>query len=292
MDTGVFAQDRYVEVVTDWAKAGPRDICMRIRLTNKGPESVTQHVLPSVWFRNTWSWRAGAARPELHSTGAGLAGQHAELGEFAMASTLIPSDDANDEPPDVLCCENETNVRRLFGSDQWAGSPATPYPKDGINDHIVNGLPTVNPAGTGTKGAVHHVVLIEPGETREVRARLVVGTGEVSLGDDVEELMAARAAEADEFYSTLLDGLPSDTASVARQALAGLLASKQFYAYDVQTWLMVIPSNRIRHPSGCTAERRLAPPERRRRDPHAGLLGVSVVRLMGSRVPGRGAGPR
>jgi hypothetical protein len=255
VDTGVFEGDRYLEVMTDWAKAAPHDMCMRIRLRNAGPDPVTVHVLPTVWFRNTWSWVADdgvSDRPEMHATPNGIAGRHGELGDFAVTSRL---EGASDQPADLLFCENETNVGWLFGSGVFAGAPATPYPKDGINDHVVRGDRTVNPDRTGTKAAFRHVVDVGPGETREVRVRLTVGSaaGEMHGGLDHEfdAVLTARAAEADAFWAPLLDGLPDETAHVTRQALAGLLSSKVFYAYDVETWLAGDP-------------REPAPPSRRR----------------------------
>jgi hypothetical protein len=239
VDTGVFAEDRYVEVATDWAKAAPDDVCMRIRLTNKGPGPVTLHVLPTVWFRNTWSWqREEVVKPEVHATPGGIVGSHKSLGGFVVSSVLLGS--ASGTPTgstDVLFCDNETNVRKLFGSDVFAGEPATTYPKDGINDHVVEGRPTVNPAGTGTKAAFHHVVPLDAGETREVRVRLVVGGGPGDLGGGFDSVQAARSAEADTFWASRLAGLAAELAVVTRQAFAGLLSSKQFYAYDVETWL-------------------------------------------------------
>jgi hypothetical protein len=243
VDTGVFADDRYVEVVTDWAKAGPDDLCMRVRLTNRGPEPITLHVLPTVWFRNTWSWQDPApAKPSLRVVGDDVVGQHGDVGEFSVSSVLVgaTSDDA-DLAPEWLCCDNETNVRKLFGTDVFAGAAATAYPKDGINDHVVHGLPTVNPAGTGTKAAGHFVVPLNAGETREIRLRLTVGAsgpaGAAGLGADFDRVHEARADEAEAFWARRLAGLAEDVAPIARQALAGLLSSKQFYAYDVETWL-------------------------------------------------------
>jgi hypothetical protein len=239
IDTGVFAENRYVEVLTDCAKAAVDDLCIRIRLSNMGPEPVVLHVLPTVWFRNTWSWLPEpSAKPRLSAAPEGIAIRHESLGGFMVSSGLLAGSSGDAvHPPALLFCENETNVRKLFGTDVFAGEPATPFPKDGINDHIVRGQPTVNPEGSGTKAAFHHVVRLEVGQTREVRVRLVAGERAGDLAADFEFVQGTRAAEADTFYAARLGALDPDVAKVARQAFAGLLSSKQFYAYDVATWL-------------------------------------------------------
>jgi hypothetical protein len=268
VDTGVFAGNRYVEVTTDWAKCGPADICLRISVANKGSEPVTVHVLPTVWFRNTWSWAAdGMPRPQLRATPSGIEGEHVELGTFRVASRAMneATGAGADASAPVLCCENETNARKLFGADAWAGEPATPYPKDGINDRVVSGAATVNPAGVGTKAAFHHVLELAAGEVGEVRVRLTVaGTATPDLGDEFDQVMRLRAHEADAFWSGVRAGVPAESALVARQAMAGLLATKQFYAYDVTTWLNGDP---LQPP----------PPDGRRRGRNAGWQHLSAA---------------
>ncbi len=242
IDTSIFDGDRYVMVTTDWAKAGPRDICMQIDLHNRGPEPVTLHVLPTVWFRNTWSWdSAEQVRPQLWAEGDMLRGHHEKVGEISVISSGASGSDGSSHPAELLFCENETNVARLYGADEFGGRPATAYPKDGINDHVVHGASTVNPVRTGTKAAFHHVLRIEPGEHAQVRLRLSCDVGPGGLGDDFDEAVQKRAVEADRFWQARFGQLGPERALVCRQALAGLLASKQYYSYDVRRWLQGDP---------------------------------------------------
>jgi hypothetical protein len=148
LDTGVFDGDRYWEITADYAKASPEDVLVRIAVRNAGPERAQLDVLPTLWFRNTWSWGLDDRRPTIRLEGAELVAEHHDLG----ARRLVASG-----KPDALFCENETNVARLFGTPA-----ATPYPKDGINDHVVRGAPTVNPAQTGTKAAFRFRIEVEP----------------------------------------------------------------------------------------------------------------------------------
>ncbi len=242
IDTGVFTDDRYVMVTVDVAKADPRDLCVRIIVDNRGPDPVTVHVLPSVWFRNIWSWAEQSGdRPKLWDSPQGnagssvLRGRHSALGDFAVVSS-----GPGDAPPEIVCCENETNVHRLYGAEEFAGAPATAFPKDGINDHVIGGAATANPAREGTKAAFHHVLQLAPRGTAEIRVRLTVGSDSVAegaLGDEFEAVMTAREGEADAYWADVTSGLAAGQADVARRALAGLLSCKQFYAYDVSRWL-------------------------------------------------------
>src|SRR4051812_40231906 len=164
LDTGVFDEDRYWVVEVTHAKADPHDLLMEVSVTNAGPEEATLHVLPRLWFRNTWSWQADAQRPALRAAGPGrVAVDHPRFGELTWELDSGPGGSA----PDLLFCENETNLSRLYGS---VDSPA--YPKDGINDHVVAGGSTVNPDGTGTKCAGWYRLTVAPGETQVVRVRL------------------------------------------------------------------------------------------------------------------------
>jgi hypothetical protein len=237
IDTGVFADDRFAEVVVDWAKSGPQDLCLRIAVTNKGPDPITLHVLPTLWFRNTWSWDPqSAARPILSRTAAGIAGHHDDLGDFvAVSSSDVPASPAAVS----YFCQNETNVRDLFGSDEFAGAPATAYPKDGIGTHVVEGRASVDPAGQGTKAAFHHRLDLAPGETHEVRLRLTFGASDrvPDLTTGFDTVLQDRRREADVFWDSVLGRLAPPVAEVARQALSGLLASKQFYLFEVRDWL-------------------------------------------------------
>jgi hypothetical protein len=217
IDTGIFDDDRYWEITADYAKASPEDLLIRIAVRNAGPEAASLDVLPTLWFRNTWSWGyAGFAKPELQFRGGAIvAGEKTLSGEGAL---------------EALFCENETNEQRLFGVPS-----ATPYPKDGINDHVVHGASTVNPEQRGTKAAFRYRLEVAAGETETIRLRL---RDEPGLGDDFDAVLDLRAREADEFYAELTPACASaDEARILRQALAGMLWSKQFYHYDVRKWL-------------------------------------------------------
>jgi hypothetical protein len=215
-DTGVFDEGRYWEITADYAKATPEDILIRVGVRNNGPETATIDVLPTLWYRNTWSWGLeGSTKPELRLVHGAIAG----------AKTL-----SAEGSPDALFCENETNAARIFGIP---GSSR--FPKDGINDHVVHGTDTVNPDGVGTKAAFRYRLDVGAGEKAVIRLRLRDAAG---LGDDFDHVFAARAAEADEFYAELTPrGVGGDEALVLRQALAGMLWSKQYYHFDVRRWL-------------------------------------------------------
>ena len=164
LDTGVFDHDRYWITEVWYAKADPTDVLMTVRVTNAGPDAGTVHVLPAAWFRNTWSWDTGAPKPVLAGAGgSAIRVEHPFLGALELLAGAAP-DGASPVP---LFCENETNDARLFG----AAAP-TPYPKDGINDHVIHGAATVNPDQRGTKCALWYRLTVAPGETAEVRLRL------------------------------------------------------------------------------------------------------------------------
>jgi hypothetical protein len=234
LDTGAFDDDRYWIVEVHYAKGDPLDVLMLVHVTNAGPDTETLHVLPTAWFRNTWSWDIDSPRPGLEAAGAdAVAVHHPFLGELELLAGPGP----DGVTPAALFCENETNTERLYGA-----SPSTPYPKDGINDHVLSGLPTVNPDGRGTKCAFWHQVTVSPGETVELRLRLrPAGSGTeaaTALGSAFDEVISRRSAEADEFYGELTPPTASpDEALVMRQAFAGMLWSKQLYYYDVARWL-------------------------------------------------------
>ena len=164
VDTGIFDQSRYWIVEVHYAKADPDDLLMKISVKNAGPDADTLHVLPTCWFRNTWSWEANPPKPAMAATGDTSVGiEHPGLGSLELLADTAP----DGATPGLLFCENETNLKRLYGAE-----PVTAYPKDGINDHVVNGLPTVSPQRTGTKCAFYYKVTVPPGETAEVRLRL------------------------------------------------------------------------------------------------------------------------
>jgi hypothetical protein len=234
LDTGAFDEDRYWIVEVHYAKADPHDLLMSVQVTNAGPDPETIHVLPTAWFRNTWSWDTNAEKPELAATGPATVGiNHPFLGELELLGGAGP----DGRQPSLLFCENETNHGRLYGV---ASSP--PYPKDGINDHVVAGADTVNPELKGTKCAFWHSATVAPGATVEFRVRLRAKGANpgaaTALGSSFDQVMATRRAEADEFYAELTPGAASaDEGMVMRQAFAGMLWSKQLYYFDVSRWL-------------------------------------------------------
>ncbi|MHB1571305.1 MAG: MGH1-like glycoside hydrolase domain-containing protein [Solirubrobacteraceae bacterium] len=236
IDTGVFDEGRYWEVTCDYAKAGPDDLLIRITVRNAGPERAMLDLLPTLWFRNTWSWDVAKLKPSIALRDGGLVAVHEELGTFRLDSS---------GEPEPLFCDNETNAHLLFGPNI---AQSTPYPKDGIGDYVISGAPTVSPDLRGTKAAFHHRLTIAEGASATVQLRLreagtdgrAVGMSARSagIGHDFGPVMAAREREADQFYADLAPGGISDEErAIMRQALAGMLWSKQFYHYDVRRWL-------------------------------------------------------
>jgi hypothetical protein len=234
LDTGAFDGDQYWITEVHYAKADPTDLLMEVSVTNAGPDTETLHVLPTAWFRNTWSWDAGAAKPVMEAAdGAAVRVEHPFLGTLELTA----DDGPDGAGPALLFCENETNTARLFGSQ-----PETAYPKDGINDHVIRGAATVNPERRGTKCAFWYTLEVPPGGTAQVRIRLrpqqAAGRGSAAFGPAFGPVIAARRQEADEFYAELTpQGASDDEGLVMRQAFAGLLWGKQFYYYDVSRWL-------------------------------------------------------
>jgi hypothetical protein len=226
LDTGIFDQDRYFDVLVEYAKASPEDLVVQITVHNRGPEPAPLHVLPTLWFRNTWSWGDEAPRPQLRQSATGvIAASHPELGERFLSC---------DGAAALLFTENETNAERLFGAPN-----RTPYVKDGIDGYVVHGRrDAVNPERKGTKASAHYPLTVPAGESRVVRLRLSDVAPAGPSGHELDAVMATRRKDADEFYATVIpSSLSPDAASVMRQALAGMLWSKQFYLYDVDQWL-------------------------------------------------------
>ena len=221
-----FAEKRYFDVFIEYGKADQEDILCRISVVNRGPDPASIHVLPHIWFRNTWSWGYGRPKPELRALDEKtIYTNHRHLGErwWYIETDATP----------LLFAENETNYQRLFGAPN-----ASPYVKDGINDAVVHGnLERVNPERWGTKAAAHLGTIVPPGETFTVRVRFTNQTNSDPFGD-FEAIFAQRTQEANDFYETIQNpNLTADERSVQRQAFAGLMWTKQFYHYGVELWL-------------------------------------------------------
>jgi hypothetical protein len=265
VDTGIFSEDRYFDVFVEYAKATPDDILIRISAHNRGPEVATLQLLPTLWFRNTWSWGRDDWRPNL-TRAADLSGaaviraehrhygsrwlicqEHPELATDialgfspARAAQGAALKDGATPPaigrlPEMLFTENETNFQRLFGVGN-----RTPHVKDAINDYVVHGVRhAVNPLPEGTKVAASYRVAIPPGQSAMLRLRFTGDQpSEDVLSDGFDTVFEERLAEANEFYSKVISPtLSSDAQNVFRQAMGGLFWSKQFYHYDVRTWL-------------------------------------------------------
>jgi hypothetical protein len=230
LDTGAFDRNRYWIVEAHYAKADPNDVLMKISVTNAGPDAETLHVLPTAWFRDTWSWDPQSVKPSMAATSDVSVGiEHPFLGRLE----LLAEDGPDGAAPKVLFCENQTNHQRLYGAE-----PITPYPKDGINDHVVDGAATVNPERSGTKCAFWYKVTVPPGQTRVLRLRLRPAQTADAFGPAYDQVLADRKAEADEFYEELTPSTATaDEAMVMRQAFGGMLWSKQLFYYDVARWL-------------------------------------------------------
>jgi hypothetical protein len=231
LDTGVFAENRYFDVTVEYAKAAPDDLIARITVANRGPESAAVELLPTLWFRNTWLEDAGEGKPNLSAKDATgepptILAVHRDLGRYRL--TCEPG-------AELLFTDNETNTLRLSNTPN-----ASPFVKDAFHAYVVDGrVDAVNPARTGTKAAARYRLTVPAGEERSVRLRLSADEGSVrSVGPEADAIVDARRREADAFYSEIIPAsLDEDHARVVRQALAGMLWSKQFYHYNVDRWL-------------------------------------------------------
>jgi hypothetical protein len=242
LDTGVFNDDRYFDVFAEYAKETPEDTLIKITVWNRGPEPASVQILPTLWFRNTWSWSKESVKPSLKQVdgtrGANVvAASHPDLGERFLYS---------EGAPELLFTENETNNERIFGTPN-----RSPYVKDAINDCIVNGrTDAINPNRAGTKAAAHYEVSVGAGESRVLRLRLTntapdalkqvyVATKGDPFGKHFDEVISSRLREADEFYASITPyKVGEDEARVMRQALAGMLWTKQYFGFDVDAWLV------------------------------------------------------
>src|SRR5712691_2719597 len=220
-DTGVFDQNRYFDVFVEYAKSGPEDILIRISVANRGPEPAGLHLLPTVWFRNTWSWGQNVARPSLRRCSSDPA--VIEINEPELGRRWLLSEGS----PELLFTENETNAARLYG-----GANHSPRVKDSINDYVIHAVrDAVNASDKGTKAAANYRLHVGAGETVTVRLRLTNSSGVSPVFyDEFDQFFDDRQREADEYYSTVIPaGLSADAKQVMRQSFAGLLWSKQFY---------------------------------------------------------------
>jgi hypothetical protein len=232
LDTGVFDDDRYWDVFIEYAKEAPEDLLIAIHVVNRGPETAVLHLLPTLWFRNTWSWSANAPRPALRQIDGpdGVSAIHAEHPDLGAFHFYCQNASA------LLFTDNETNHERIFGTPN-----PTPYVKDAFHRYLIDGEATaVNPHHTGTKTAAHYELTIEPGATHTIRLRLTAA--DLANGDPFsshfDSLIATRLQEADIFYDKVSpDVLSPEATAVMRQSLAGMLWTKQYYFYNVDRWL-------------------------------------------------------
>jgi len=225
LDTQIFDENRYFDVEIEYAKAGPEDILMRISAHNRGPEAAEIHVLPHLWFRNTWSWKEGSPKPSLAlEESSKMLAQHHEIGSFHVVL---------EGRPGFYFCENETNLRRITGAEQASG-----YYKDAIHERVVDGrADAVNPSARGTKAAAHYQRLVPAGDSFVTRLRFHRPQQDGDF-DDFDAVLSVRKREADEFYAVLQENIEDEDARrVQRQALAGMIWSKQFYHFDIPKWL-------------------------------------------------------
>jgi len=249
LDTGIFDDDRYFDVFVEYAKAAPEDILMLVTVHNRGAETAAVHLLPQLWFRNTWSWN-NSAKPNLTRTKrAAILARHAELGDYTLHC---------DGQPELLFCDNETNVRRLYGQNDTPG-----YFKDAFHEYMVHGdHAAVNPGPEGTKAGVLYRLTVPAGGSQQIRLRLAgralrrappehskSKNGAVETPRtakpfaDFDSIFTARRREADEFYADLQKNVSdADARCVQRQAFAGMMWNKQFYHYDVPAWLKGDPA--------------------------------------------------
>ena len=272
MDTGIFEGDRYFDVQIEYAKADTDDLLIQISVTNRGPETADIHLLPTLWFRNTWTWEDGGTKPTIRNASSEFsesvqsdAGQssdriavletnHPDLGQqwlYAQAPNGEPSPNSNSvgkwvplgeasSTSGLLFTENETNKEKLFEVEN-----NSPYVKDAFHRYLIEGeVAAVNPKQTGTKSAIHYHLTIAAGETQQIKLRLANQNNVVDpLGDGFETTLNIRQEEADKFYHQLSPFIHTeDLRNVQRQAFAGMMWGKQYYLYDVSTWLKGDPN--------------------------------------------------
>jgi len=244
-DTGIFNDNRYFDVLVEYAKATPEDILIKISITNRGSEAKSLHLLPTLWFRNTWSWD-DSEKPVLRAVRSSapigiVEAIHARLGRFRL---YCGTRAGTEQAVPLLFTENDTNHQRLFNVEN-----SSPYVKDGIHNYVVNGqADAVNPAQVGTKAAAHYTLNLKAGETQTIQLRLCPEASENDsvqylLGDAFDTIFRQRQQEANEFYHRIMPScLCDDRRNVQRQAFAGMLWNKQYFYYVVEDWLKGDPA--------------------------------------------------
>ena len=231
LDTGIFDEDKYFDIFIEYAKARDEDILIKVTAHNRGNEEKPLHMLPTLWFRNTWSWGKDVDQPKLkvysqQDSYSIIEADHQGLGKRWLYVS---------NPDELLFTENETNNQLLFGTEN-----SSPYVKDGINNYVVDGnQDAVNPNHIGTKFAAQYQLSVPPGESRTIKLRLCdCETLNDPFGEEFDRLFAQRITEADEFYQSLnSQEIPKEERNVQRQAFAGMLWNKQFYYYVIEDWL-------------------------------------------------------
>lgn len=225
LDTGIFDEDRYFDVFVEYAKDGPDDLLVRISVYNRAPETAHLELLPTLWFRNTWSWNEAAPRPRLYEQAGAIVAEHQELGKYFLTC---------EGEPELLFTDNESNLQRL-----WGQANTSPWVKDAFHRYVVFGeSAAVNPAKTGTKVALRYKLDLPSGASTVVRLKLSASSEPGILGEPFDEIFSERMAEADEFFKRITPAsLNEDQKRVHRQALAGMMWTKQYYLFDVDTWL-------------------------------------------------------
>ena len=223
IDTGVLDENRYWDVFVEYFKATPEDILIQLTVHNRGPEAATLHLLPQLWFRNTWSWNPPMTKPQISARGATLVAEHLELGTYYLYV---------EESAELLFCENETNVERLYGIESHG------YYKDAFHEYLVQGnRSAVNPLGCGSKACAHLTARVDAGASATFHLRLSAVENPAPFAD-FDQLATIRKRQCDDFYARVQSGLDHEDARlVQRQAFAGMIWNKQYYEYDVRRWL-------------------------------------------------------
>ncbi len=223
LDTGIFSNDDYFDIFIEYAKKSPGDILIKLTIHNRGLHDAALNVLPTLWFRNRWSWGYNYEKPQLHNNNGYIVAHHSTLGDYTLQA---------EHAPNLLFCENESNLKRLYNVAN-NGS----YTKDGINDYIVHNTDNAVNNTSGTKAAFNYDLIVKANESVVIKLRLSPGQQPVTF-DDFDEVFNVRLNEADEFYSNIQQQIENaDERLVQRQAFAGMLWSKQFFKYNMQQWM-------------------------------------------------------